>query len=142
MLYDIVHDKAEEAKTRGTPVTRESFLAWKVKFDREIATKRAKEQGERLKNLTPKEREEHKKFQGRPTGTIIYLGLWKSQLKRFQANRYLNMAGIGLRMNRLKMAELRSMSPSMNALKRWKRETRETVYISVTAIRDDGNAWE
>jgi len=36
-----------------------------------MTAKRAKEQEEKLKSLTPKEREEHKKFQGRLTGTII-----------------------------------------------------------------------
>ncbi|KAF9653104.1 RWD-domain-containing protein [Thelephora ganbajun] len=64
--------EAEEAKTRGTPVTRESFLTWKVKFDKEMAAKRAKEQEEKLRNLTPKEREEHKKLQGRLTGKQIF----------------------------------------------------------------------
>jgi len=64
--------EAEEAKTRGTPVTRESFLAWKFKFDKEMAAKRVKEQEEKLKSLTPKEREEYKRFQGRPTGKQIF----------------------------------------------------------------------
>jgi len=64
--------EAEEAKTRGTPVTRESFLAWKVKFDKEVFAKRTKEQEAKLKNLTPKEREEYKKFQGRQTGKQLF----------------------------------------------------------------------
>ncbi|KAF9792396.1 hypothetical protein BJ322DRAFT_42744 [Thelephora terrestris] len=64
--------EAEEAKTRGTPVTRESFLAWKGKFDQEMVAKRAKEQGEKLKSLTTKEREEHKRFQGRLTGRQLF----------------------------------------------------------------------
>jgi len=64
--------EAEEAKTRGTPVTRESFLTWKAKFDKGMTTKRAKEQDEKLKNLTPKEREEYKKFQARLSGKQIF----------------------------------------------------------------------
>lgn len=64
--------EAEEAKTRGTPVTRESFLAWKVKFDKEMAAKKARDQEGKLKGLTPKEREEHKKFQGRLTGKQLF----------------------------------------------------------------------
>lgn len=60
--------QAEEAKTRGTVVTPESFLAWKVKFDKEMAAKRLKEQEEKLKGLSPKEREEYKKLQTRSTG--------------------------------------------------------------------------
>ena len=63
--------QAEEARTRGTPVTRESFLAWKSKFDKEMTAKRAKVQEEKMKNLTPKEREEYKKFRGRLSGMII-----------------------------------------------------------------------
>jgi len=64
--------EAEEAKTRGTPVTREFFFAWKVKFDEEMAFKRAKGQEEKLKNLTPKEREEYKKFRGRLSGKQLF----------------------------------------------------------------------
>ena len=79
--YSIIRYQAEEAKTRGTPVTRESFLAWKVKFDKETAAKKAKEQEEKLKNLTPKEREEYKKFQGRLSGTIISLSIPSPSLK-------------------------------------------------------------
>ncbi|EPQ58141.1 RWD domain-containing protein [Gloeophyllum trabeum ATCC 11539] len=64
--------EAEEARTRGTPVTRESFLAWKKKFDQELAAKKAKEEEERLKAMTPKEREEYKRFQTRPTGRQLF----------------------------------------------------------------------
>jgi hypothetical protein len=39
-----------------------------------MVAKRAKEQGEKLKSLTTKEREEHKRLQGRLTG-MTYLGL-------------------------------------------------------------------
>lgn len=70
------HVEAEEVKTRGTPVTRESFLAWRVKFDKDMAAKRAKEQEEKLKNITSKEREEYKKFQVRPTGMTGPLSFW------------------------------------------------------------------
>ncbi|GJJ12395.1 hypothetical protein Clacol_006637 [Clathrus columnatus] len=58
-------DKAEEARTRGTPVTKESFMIWKIKFDKEMALRRAVEQEERLKALPPKEREEIRKTSGR-----------------------------------------------------------------------------
>jgi len=64
--------EAEEARTRGTPVTRESFLAWKLKFDKQMAAKRSKEQEEKLKNFTPKEREEYKKFQTRLSGKQLF----------------------------------------------------------------------
>jgi len=64
--------EAEEARTRGTPVTRESFTAWKIKFDKEMAVKKLKEQEDRLKGLTPKEREESKKLQTRQTGRQLF----------------------------------------------------------------------
>jgi hypothetical protein len=67
--------QAEAARTRGTPVTAESFKLWKTKFDKEMAQKKASEEEERLKALTPKEREESKKYTTRLTG-MCYLGIW------------------------------------------------------------------
>ncbi|KAI0831203.1 RWD-domain-containing protein [Trametes gibbosa] len=64
--------EAEEARTRGTPVTFESFHAWKVKFDKELAVKRAREEEEKLKGLSPKEREEYKKSQTRLSGRQLF----------------------------------------------------------------------
>ncbi|KIY50883.1 RWD domain-containing protein [Fistulina hepatica ATCC 64428] len=64
--------EAEEARTRGTPVTIESFRAWKAAFDAEIAARQAKEDELRLKALTPKEREEWKKMQGRLSGRQLF----------------------------------------------------------------------
>lgn len=60
--------EAEEAKTRGTPVTLESFAAWRVKFEKEMQFKRQKEEEDRFRNLTAKEREELKRQGSRPTG--------------------------------------------------------------------------
>ncbi|VDB82929.1 unnamed protein product [Peniophora sp. CBMAI 1063] len=64
--------EAEEARTRGTPVTRESFLEWKVKFDQEMAAKKAREEEEKLKALSPKERDEYKRIAHRPTGRQLF----------------------------------------------------------------------
>ncbi|KAI1795971.1 RWD-domain-containing protein [Ganoderma leucocontextum] len=64
--------EVEEAKTRGTPVTVESFKAWKVKFDKELATKRMREEEEKLKSLASKDREEHKKLHTRLTGRALF----------------------------------------------------------------------
>ncbi|KAL1706923.1 hypothetical protein EV121DRAFT_200511, partial [Schizophyllum commune] len=64
--------EAEEAKTRGTPVTVESFKAWKAKFDAELAIKKAKAEEEKLKAMTPKEREEYKRIQGRLSGQQLF----------------------------------------------------------------------
>jgi len=62
----------EEKRTRGTPVTVESFKTWKTKFDKEIAIKKAQEEEERLKNLTPKEREEWKRSTTRLSGRQLF----------------------------------------------------------------------
>lgn len=48
----------------------ESFKAWKAKFDAEQAAKKAKEDEEKLKGLTPKEREEWKRMGTRLSGPI------------------------------------------------------------------------
>jgi hypothetical protein len=60
--------QAEEKRTTGTPVTVESFKAWKEKFDKEFAIKKLQEFEEHHKNMTPKERDEWKKSGTRLTG--------------------------------------------------------------------------
>ncbi len=60
----------EEARTRGTPVTPESFKAWREMFMKEIAIKQAREEEEKMKGMTPKEREEYKKLATRPSGAL------------------------------------------------------------------------
>ncbi|KAF8077970.1 RWD-domain-containing protein [Lyophyllum atratum] len=62
----------EEARTRGTPVTVESFKAWKAAFDREIALRKAREDEEKLKGLTPKEKEEWKRVGSRFSGRQLF----------------------------------------------------------------------
>lgn len=53
----------------------ESFKGWKARFDKEMAQKKLAEEEEKLKALTPKEREEYKRFATRLTGkTHSYLG--------------------------------------------------------------------
>ncbi|TFK76468.1 RWD domain-containing protein [Pluteus cervinus] len=64
--------EAEEARTRGTPVTVESFREWKIKFDKEMAQKKAREDEEKLKGLTPKEREEFKRLNARLSGRQLF----------------------------------------------------------------------
>jgi len=66
--FILISTQEEEKRTRGTPVTLESFRAWKAKFDKEIAVKKAQEEEEKLKGLTPKEREEWKKALTRFSG--------------------------------------------------------------------------
>ena len=62
--------QAEEKRTIGTPVTVETFKAWKEKFDKELAIKKLQEDEEYLRNMTPKEREEWKRSSTRLTGKL------------------------------------------------------------------------
>ncbi|KAL5511588.1 hypothetical protein ACEPAH_4805 [Sanghuangporus vaninii] len=62
----------EEARTKGTPVTVETFKTWKAKFDKEMSQRKAREEEEQLKVATPKEREEYKKVQSRLTGKQLF----------------------------------------------------------------------
>jgi len=62
----------EEARTRGTPVTVESFNAWKSRFDKEVSLRKTREEEEKLKASTPKEREEFKKLAIRLTGRQLF----------------------------------------------------------------------
>lgn len=63
--------QAEEARTRGTPVTPNSFLSWKTKFAKEMAARQAIEQEERIKSLPGKDRDELRKIGTRLTGSHI-----------------------------------------------------------------------
>lgn len=49
-------------------MTVESFKVWKARFDKQMGQKKSAEEEEKLKVLTPKEREEHKRFATRLTG--------------------------------------------------------------------------
>ncbi|KAK0503236.1 ubiquitin-conjugating enzyme/RWD-like protein [Armillaria luteobubalina] len=62
----------EEARTRGTPVTAASFKAWKDKFDAQQGRKKQQEEEERMKGLTPKEREEVKRMYSRLSGRQLF----------------------------------------------------------------------
>ncbi|TFL07568.1 ubiquitin-conjugating enzyme/RWD-like protein [Pterulicium gracile] len=64
--------EAEEARTRGTPVTMDSFKAWKAKFDAELRVKKAKDEDEKMKGMTAKEREEWKRLQTRYSGRQLF----------------------------------------------------------------------
>ncbi|KAJ7452449.1 RWD-domain-containing protein [Mycena galericulata] len=64
--------EAEEARTRGTPVTPETFKVWKIKFDQELAAAKKAREDEKLRGLTPKEREEIKRSVGRLSGRQLF----------------------------------------------------------------------
>jgi hypothetical protein len=63
----------EDARTRGTPVTVESFAAWKAKFDKEVAARRAQDEEEKLRAMTSKEREEYKRLTSRLSGKAKFI---------------------------------------------------------------------
>lgn len=62
----------EEAKTRGTPVTPATFIAWRAAFTREQAAMKARADAEKLARMTPKEREEWKRTQTRLSGRQLF----------------------------------------------------------------------
>lgn len=53
-------------------MTVESFNAWKSRFDKELSLRKTREEEERLKTSTPKEREEFKKLAIRLTGGRVF----------------------------------------------------------------------
>ena len=79
--------EAEEARTRGTPVTLESFAAWRARFEEEMKQKKLRDEEDRLKGLTAKEREELKRQNMRPTG----MSSPNSNKHRLSMNQYLNL---------------------------------------------------
>ena len=52
-------------------MTIESFNAWKIRFDREVSLRRRREDEEKLKAMTAKEKEEFKKIAVRLTGERV-----------------------------------------------------------------------
>ncbi|KAH8930035.1 RWD-domain-containing protein [Atractiella rhizophila] len=65
-------EEAEREKRRGTPVTQESFMAWKKKFDVEMLESKKREEEEKLRAMPPKEREETRKWMNKQTGRQLF----------------------------------------------------------------------
>jgi len=65
-------EEAELRRKQGTAVTQESFLAWRVKFLKEQAVLKIKREEDKMKELSNKEKEEHKKFAGRLSGRQLF----------------------------------------------------------------------
>lgn len=63
---------AEEERTRGTPVTVESFKTWKDRFDSEVASAKSRHEDERLRGLSGKDRDEIKRVSTRQTGKQLF----------------------------------------------------------------------
>ncbi|KDN42081.1 RWD-domain-containing protein [Tilletiaria anomala UBC 951] len=64
--------EAEQEKFRGTAVTTERFMEWRRKFEAERRTEQAKQEEEKLKGMTAKEREEHKRWKTKPSGKELF----------------------------------------------------------------------
>ncbi|WAQ89349.1 hypothetical protein PtA15_11A36 [Puccinia triticina] len=65
-------EEAEAARKKGTPITKETFAVWRAKFHEQNQLKKIKEEEERYKSLTPKEREERKKSGNKFTGRQLF----------------------------------------------------------------------
>jgi len=64
--------RADALRTKGIPVTNASFETWKIGFLQEIEHLKEKEQDEKLRVLSSKEREEVKKVAMRLTGKQLF----------------------------------------------------------------------
>jgi hypothetical protein len=64
--------QAQAKKTAGTKVTRESFMEWRERFEAELASKRDREEQERLRALPVKERDEVKRTMGKLSGRELF----------------------------------------------------------------------
>lgn len=62
------YEEAEAERTRGTPLTAESYLAWRKNYLEELKVKREKEEEERVRAMPPKEREDYRKKKERLSG--------------------------------------------------------------------------
>ncbi|KIM24428.1 hypothetical protein M408DRAFT_317654 [Serendipita vermifera MAFF 305830] len=62
----------EEARTKGTPVTQASFLKWRATFAMEEAEKKKREDDEKMKGWSMKEREEARRVTARLTGRQLF----------------------------------------------------------------------
>jgi hypothetical protein len=61
-------EEKEAARKRGTPVTRESFNALMQRLKQKAIEAKKKAEEDRVKMLPPKEREEYRKINQRPSG--------------------------------------------------------------------------
>lgn len=77
-------------------MTPESFAAWKARFEKEMATKKAREEEEKMKGMTPKEREEYKKVATRLTGQRFTLNYHMACMSMIMLGRQLFESGKNL----------------------------------------------
>ena len=118
----------EEARTRGTPVTIESFKSWKAKFDADQARRKQREEAERLVGLTPKEREEWKRMTTRLSGENIsshkHAANMPFKLSMNQGDNYLRRTAISKKKRSWKKAPFPLISVDMTDRTGTKNRTR------------------
>lgn len=66
------YEEAERERTRGTQVTPARFEEWRAKFLKELASKREKDEEERVRAMPPKERDDYKRKRDRLSGMSIF----------------------------------------------------------------------
>lgn len=75
----------------------ESFKAWKAKFDKKQADRKSKEEEERLKGLTAKEREEYKRMNTRLSGELHTISLCNWVTRGSQVDNFSSATGIWMK---------------------------------------------
>ncbi|KAG8913373.1 hypothetical protein FRC01_004576 [Tulasnella sp. 417] len=71
-IAEVVTNRAERRRTQGSPVTPESFNAWRLKFNKERQAKKKAQDEEKMREMTNKEKEEFKKYASRLTGRQLF----------------------------------------------------------------------
>ncbi|EJT96627.1 RWD-domain-containing protein [Dacryopinax primogenitus] len=64
--------EAEANRNKGTAVTAESFARWKEGFNAEVRKRTEKEEEEKMRGMTPKERDEFKRSKTKLTGRQLF----------------------------------------------------------------------
>ncbi|EGG05351.1 uncharacterized protein MELLADRAFT_107594 [Melampsora larici-populina 98AG31] len=65
-------EEQEKNRAKGTPVNKETFMIWRTKFNETIKLQQKKIEDEKLKSLTPKERDEFKNRLNKFTGRQLF----------------------------------------------------------------------
>ncbi|KAH9821154.1 hypothetical protein DFH28DRAFT_883758 [Melampsora americana] len=65
-------EEKEKNRSKGTPINKETFMIWKKKFNENLKLNQKKMEDEKLKSLTPKERDEFKNRLNKFTGRQLF----------------------------------------------------------------------
>ncbi|KZT50814.1 RWD-domain-containing protein [Calocera cornea HHB12733] len=67
-----IEAEAEAHRARGTAVTADSFAAWKEQFNAEMRRRMEREEEDKMRGMTPKEREEFRRSKTKLTGRQLF----------------------------------------------------------------------